>query len=99
MANKRISWDKLALHQFNIAISHIAKDSIQNAEKVRREVLDRVEDLKMHPERNAPDKYKADTDGSYRACELLLLRIAYHISAGEVRIIRFRSTYQEPLDD
>jgi len=39
MANKKLRWDSIALKQFNEAIDYIAKDSVQNAEKVRKEIF------------------------------------------------------------
>ena len=98
MADKKLRWDKMALQQFNKAIEYIAKDSIQNAEKVRIDILEKVENLQAHPERYAPDKYKLDNDGSYKAFELYHLRIVYHVSSEEIRILRLRSTFQEPLN-
>jgi plasmid stabilization system protein ParE len=98
MADKKLRWDKMALQQFNKAIEYIAKDSIQNAEKVRIDILEKVENLQAHPERYAPDKYKLDNDGSYKAFELYHLRIVYHVSSEEIRIVRLRSTFQEPLN-
>ena len=50
MANRRISWDKQALQQCNKAILYIAKDSIQNAENVRTEIIEKVEALIDRPE-------------------------------------------------
>jgi plasmid stabilization system protein ParE len=98
MADKKLRWDKMALQQFNKAIEYISKDSIQNAEKVRIDILEKVENLQAHPERYAPDKYKLDNDGSYKAFELYHLRIVYHVSSEEIRILRLRSTFQEPLN-
>ena len=97
MPNRKISWDKAALLQFGRAIDYIAKDSIQNAEKVRAEILEKIGNLSDHPETNALDKYKIDNDGHYRAFELHHLRIAYYVGQDEIRILRLRSTYQEPL--
>jgi plasmid stabilization system protein ParE len=54
MANKKITWSKLALKQFEAAINYIAENSIQNAEKVRREILEKIEKLISHPEIYSP---------------------------------------------
>ena len=42
MANRKITWSKTALKQFEAAINYIAEDSIQNAEKVRKEILEEI---------------------------------------------------------
>jgi plasmid stabilization system protein ParE len=41
MGSKRIIWSATALKQFKAAINYIAEDSVQNAEKVRIEILKR----------------------------------------------------------
>jgi len=76
MANRKIGWDRQALRQFNKAILYIAEDSIQNAENVRVEVVEKIEGLIAHPEKYPADKYKLGNDGNYRAFELHLLRVA-----------------------
>ncbi|MEJ7738991.1 MAG: type II toxin-antitoxin system RelE/ParE family toxin [Chitinophagaceae bacterium] len=96
MANRKISWDKGALQQFNQSIDYIAKTSLQNAEKVRIEILGKIEQLIHSPELSAPDKYKTNNDGSYRAFELHRHRIAYYVSGSEIRILRVRHTSREP---
>jgi len=58
MANRKITWSKSALRQFETAMNYIAEDSIQNAEKVRKEILEKIETLIAHPEIYSPDKYK-----------------------------------------
>ena len=97
MANRRIGWDKHALRQFNKAILYIAEDSVQNAENVRADILEKIEALLSHPEIYPLDKYKLDNDGSYRAFELHRLRVAYFIGLDIIRILRVRHTSREPL--
>ena len=72
MANRKITWSKTALRQFEFAINYIADDSIQNAAKVRTEILDKIEKLLTHPEMYNADKFKTNNDSSYRAFELSL---------------------------
>lgn len=93
---RRISWDRVALIQFNKAIEYIAEDSIQNPEKVRVEILQKIEEIPGLPEKFPPDKYKADNDGNYRAFELYHYRVAYYVGPGEIRILRIRHTSREP---
>jgi plasmid stabilization system protein ParE len=97
MENKRISWDIQALKQFNKSILYIAEDSIQNAEKVRFAVLEKIEQIAIHPEIHPPDKYKTNNDGNYRAFELHRIRVAYYIVPDIIRILRVRHTSREPL--
>ena len=97
MADRKITWSKAALNQFEAAINYIANDSIQNAEKVRKDILQKIESLLLHPEINRPDKYKMANDGSYRAFELHRYRVAYRVKEKEVRIFRIRHTSRDTL--
>ena len=97
MSNRKISWDKQALHYFREAIQYIRKDSPQNADKVKREILEKISELSKRPEIHNPDKYKIDNDGSYRALELHRFRVSYFIKESEIIITRVRNTNQEPL--
>jgi plasmid stabilization system protein ParE len=76
----------VAAKQFEVAIKYIAADSIQNAEKVRKEILEKIERLILHPEIYSPDRYKTNNDGSYRAFELHRYRIAYRVLENEIFI-------------
>jgi plasmid stabilization system protein ParE len=96
MTSRKLNWDKVALYEFNAAISYISKRSIQNADKVKTDILKKVDGLVMHPETHTIDKYKQNNDGNFRAFELHRYRIAYYISLTEIRILRVRHTSMEP---
>ena len=44
----------------------------------------------------APDKYRINNDGSFRAYELHRYRIAYRLTEKEIIILRVRHTSMEP---
>jgi plasmid stabilization system protein ParE len=96
MANRRIEWDWQALRQFNKAILFIAEDSVQNADNVRIDIIEKIEALLPNPERYPLDKYKHDNNGNYRAFELHRLRIAYFVGIDVIRVLRVRHTSREP---
>ena len=98
MTKRKILWDKQALHYFRNAIQYIRKDSPQNADKVKSEVLEKINELSIRPEIHNPDKYKINNNGSYRAFELHRLRVGYLVKENEIIIARVRNTNQEPLD-
>ncbi|HEY4063361.1 MAG TPA: type II toxin-antitoxin system RelE/ParE family toxin [Puia sp.] len=98
MKKRKISWDKQAIHYFREAIKYIRKDSPQNADKVKKEVLERISELSKRPEIHNPDKYKVNNSGNYRAFELHRFRIGYLVKDEEIIIARIRNTNQEPLD-
>ncbi|WP_114789496.1 type II toxin-antitoxin system RelE/ParE family toxin [Niabella yanshanensis] len=96
MQKRKIKWDKKAFLYFKEAIRYIRQNSSQNADKIKQEILKKIEDLSFRPEVHAPDKYKINNSGCYRAFELYRYRIAYLVSATEIIIVRFRHTSQEP---
>jgi|GEM_PF-1198075 len=49
MANKPIVWDPLVLRHFSSAIDFIAKDSIANADRIRIEILDKIDNRVSYP--------------------------------------------------
>lgn len=93
----RIKWNKKALRQFDDAVAYINAHSPTHAEKVKTDLLNRVDQLIKYPERYNPDKYKKDNDGSFRAFELHHYRISYRYKSDEIRIIRLRHTRMNPL--
>ncbi|MBA4197858.1 MAG: type II toxin-antitoxin system RelE/ParE family toxin [Chitinophaga sp.] len=95
---KIIVWNKVALLQFQKAISFIKEKSPQNAEKVKNVLIALIERLSIHPENFPPDKYKQNNDGNYRAFEKYHFRISYYVTAHEIRILRIRHTKRKPLN-
>jgi len=98
MKKKKIHWDKQAINYFREAIKYIRKDSPQNAEKVKKDVLEKISELSKRPEIHAPDKYKVNNAGNYRAFELHRFRVGYLVKGNEIIIARVRNTNQEPLE-
>lgn len=98
MSKRKITWDKQALSYFRESIQYIGQDSPQNADRVKREVLEKIAELSTHPEIHNPDKYKIDNRGNYRAFESHRLRVGYLVKEDEIIIARIRNTNQEPLD-
>jgi len=98
MVNKPLNvlWDIEARSFFKKAIAYIKKDSELNAEKVKKAILQSTSDLKLNPEKHAPDQYRINNNGNYRAYEVYGFRIAYFISDDHVRIVRIRHTRMEP---
>lgn len=86
------------MQDFNDAIRYIAEDSLQNAEKVKEDILGKVAHLAEYPSIYPPDRYKKENDGNFRAFELHRYRISYHVSLKEIRILRVRHTSREPKE-
>ncbi len=99
MNKRKITWDKEALNYFRETIKYIRKDSPQNADKVKKEILEKISELVLRPEIHNPDKDKLNnSNGNYRAFELHRIRVAYLIKEDEIIIARVRNTRQQPLD-
>jgi plasmid stabilization system protein ParE len=98
MSKRKIVWDKKAILYFSEAIAYIRKESPQNAEKVKIEILRQVKELANKPELFNPDKYKSANVGNYRAFELHRFRVSYLVKDKEIIIARIRHTSQEPLN-
>ena len=94
----KIKWNRRAIKQFDDAIAFIENDSVSNAEKFKRDILNEIDYLLKYPENYSPDNYKTNNDNSFRAFELHHYRISYRYVKDEVRIIRIRHTKMNPLD-
>jgi plasmid stabilization system protein ParE len=98
MKKRIVRWDKPEMIYFKDAIRYIRKDSDQNADRVKHEILLKIEDLSIRPHIHPPDKYKQNNSGAYRAFELHRYRIAYLVKEEEVIIVRVRHSSQEPKE-
>jgi plasmid stabilization system protein ParE len=90
-------WSPVAISQLQKAYRYIKKDSLQNAEKVRNEIVAVTISPGQCAERFPPDKYKQNNYGSYRAFELHRYRISYKIMKDEILIVRLRHPSMSPL--
>ena len=91
-----VSWDKIALKQLEEACNFIRKDSLKNAQNVRKTVLNLAKRLAVNPEKYPLGKYKLRNDGAYRAFEKYHLRVVYYVTDTEIKIISVRHTKMEP---
>ncbi len=91
-------WGKSAKKQLQAAFDYIKHDSLQNAEKVRDEIIDTSIELVLNSEIHPLDKYKLNNDGTYRAFELHRYRVSYRVLKNEIRIIRLRHASRSPLN-
>lgn len=76
---RQVRWPLAAQRQLAKAYEYILQDSYQNAEKVKLDILASTRKLSTHPEMYAPDKYRKNNDGSFRAYEIHRYRIAYRL--------------------
>lgn len=76
----------------------ISTDSLLQAERVEREILDAISNIQENPEQHPPDKFKNNNQGNFRAFERLSFRISYKITPTQIRILRIRHVRQKPKD-
>jgi addiction module RelE/StbE family toxin len=91
-------WTKRSQKQLRQIFKYISKDSPKNASKVIDDIAAAVSKAIPNPEVYAPDKFKMDNDGSYRALEKHHYRIAYRYTNNTIRVLRVRHTSMEPLE-
>lgn len=94
---RKVIWPDISRQQLRKAYNHIKKDSLQNADKVRKAIVISTTDLIDHPHKHPADKFRSDNDGTFRAYELYHYRIAYQVTATEIIIVRVRHTSMEPV--
>ena len=95
MKKRKVRWDEEASVSFKEAITYIRKQSPQNADKVKKEILEKIKALAERPEIYPTDKYKENNAGQYKAFEIHRYRIGYLIEQDEVIIARIRHTPQD----
>jgi|SRR5665213_66059 len=93
---REVIWPKIVQNQLSKAYEYILKDSSQNAEKVKKDILASTHKLVANPEMHSLDKYRKNNDGSFRAYELHRYRIAYQITKTQIIIVRVRHSKRIP---
>ena len=86
-----------AKDQLNKLYKYIRKDSYQNAEMVRNNIVESIMSLSIKSEQYRPDKYRRIRDVNYRAYEILKYRITYHLIDNKILVTRIRHTKMSPL--
>ncbi len=94
---RKVIWPDISKQQLREAYNYIKKDSLKNAEKVRKAIVASTMGLCDQPNMHKTDKYKNDNDGTFRAYEIFHYRVAYQVTEMEIIIIRVRHTSMEPL--
>ncbi len=72
-------------------------DSEITAEKFEKEIIKKLNELLIQPERYSPDKFKKNNNGSFRAFESFKYRVSYQYFSNQIRVIRLRHTRMNPL--
>jgi plasmid stabilization system protein ParE len=94
---RKVIWESSALDYLEATLEWISRDSITQADKVEKAILESIEKVIINPECFPPDRFKDDNSGNYRAFETHSLRVAYTFSDDKILILRVRHVKQEPL--
>ena len=84
--------------QLENQFDYIKESSFIQSEKVREAILEKTFELAIFAERHPKDKYKTEIDGTYRAFEIYHYRKSYRITQEQIRVVRLRSTHQNPKE-
>ena len=95
---RKLVWDHQALVKLEKSLEWISETSVQQAENVEQAILEKIDIIRVYPERHPPDKYKRNNSGNYRAFESHSYRVSYHLTETEIRILMFRHVKQEPKE-
>jgi len=93
-----VVWTNRSKKNLKQVFDYISKDSPKNADRVVDGISNAVYKAVKNPEVYAPDKYKINNDGSYRAFEKHRYRVAYRFTKNIIRVLRIRHTSLEPLE-
>lgn len=91
-----IIWAKQARNGLQKIYEYIEEDSPQNAEIVINEIVEKIAELKVQPERYKPDDYKKNNNGNFRVFEHKKIRVSYKIKDKQIDIVRVRHTKKRP---
>ncbi len=95
---RKLVWSKRATKSFEKILGFIEKDSIQNAEKIALEVLQKVKYALKHPDFYSRDKYKTEnSQGCFRAFEIYHIRVSIYFDEKVIRVVRVRHRKRKPL--
>lgn len=89
-------WTPGAEAQLLKAYIHILKDSPQNAQRVKDQIIDLSMELPKNPERFPLDKYRRNNDGTFRVFEIYSYRVSYRVTKYHILIVRLRHTSMTP---
>ncbi len=94
---RKIVWDKDAILQMEEVYEYLKERSLQSANKVRKSIKEKVQELSKHLEIYSLDRFKKDNDANIRAFEKYSYRVTYKVKETEIIIARVRHTSREPL--
>ena len=94
--HRQIIWTLNTYQQLEKIYMYILEQSFQNAEKVRWEIVDRIERAAIYPEIGPLEIYKKNNSGNCRYFEKHHIRVTYIYTEDEIFLVRIRHTSMKP---
>jgi len=92
-----ICWDSEAGKQFKKIYKYIKKNiSEKTANKIRKQITDRIDELRFQPERFPQEPLLSHRKENYRFILVSPYKLIYEFTNSEVRILFIYSTKQNP---
>ena len=94
---RKIIWSYKSKESLNNIYEYIKNDSLQNAKKVKRRIVEIVSDLLIFPEKYSREPFLDKTIGNFRFAVIWSYKIIYEITDNEIIILDIFHTAQNPM--
>jgi len=91
-----IRWDRLAKESLDNIYEYIQQDSIQNARKIKKELIKLAGSLNDFPEKFSREKFLEEEPENFRSVSKWSYKIIYEVTDNEVIIADIFDTHQHP---
>ena len=94
--NRKIIWSFKAKESLDNIYKYIKNDSLQNAKKVKRKIVEVVDDLLVFPEKYPCETFLDKAKGNFRFVVIWSYKIIYEITVDKIIILDIFHTAQSP---
>jgi len=91
-----IRWDRLAKESLDNIYEYILQESLQNAQKVKKELVKLVSSLSDFPEKYPREEFLKEESENYRSVGKWSYKIIYEVTDEVVIIADIFNTHQHP---
>ena len=93
----QIRWDRLARESLENICEYILQDSLQNARKVKKELIKLAGSLCDFPEKYTKEEFLKEESENYRSVSKWSYKIIYEVTDDAIIIADIFNTNQNPL--
>ena len=94
----KLIWDDHAFAQLEWYLEQVSNQSKSAPKIIVTRIMNRLKGIQKSPYICAPDRFKYNNNGIYRAFTVYSYRVTYSIKENQINIIRVRHTSEEPLE-